>query len=77
VPEHQLDDPDVDVVCQESAGAFVTQIVPVPVNLLQLLAIDSDAMLGALGVVSVGGSRLRRVSQPPSEAVIILLSGLR
>jgi hypothetical protein len=68
VPEHQLDDPDVDVVCQEAAGAFVTQIVPVQVNLLQLLA---------LGVVSVGGSRLRRVSQPPSEAVIILLSGLR
>jgi hypothetical protein len=43
----------IDAVCQEAAGAFVTQIVPVQVNLLQLLAIDSDAMLGALGVVSV------------------------
>jgi hypothetical protein len=47
---------------------MMPEVVPVKVNLLQLLA---------LGVVSVGGSRLRRVSQPPSEAVIILLSGLR
>jgi hypothetical protein len=34
--EHQLDRADIDAVRQEAAGAFVAQIVPVEVDLLQL-----------------------------------------
>ena len=45
VTEHQLDNPDVDAVRQEAAGAFVTQIVPVQVDLPELLSIDSTSSL--------------------------------
>ena len=41
--EHQLDDADVDAVRQEPAGAFVTQVVPVQIDLAQLGAIDASA----------------------------------
>jgi hypothetical protein len=39
VAEHQLNDADVDTVGQQSAGAFVSEIVPAQVDPLQLLTI--------------------------------------
>ena len=39
--EHQLDDADIDAVGQQSARAFVTQVVPVQVDLFEPLAIDA------------------------------------
>jgi hypothetical protein len=50
VPEHQLDGADIDAVRQEAAGAFVTQIVPVKVDLLQLGPVDTSAGFRALGI---------------------------
>jgi hypothetical protein len=48
-----LDDPDVDAVRQQAAGALVPQIVPVQIDLPHLLAIDPSAGLHAFGFVSV------------------------
>ena len=42
VSEHQLNDADVHAVRQQPAGALVTQVVPVQVDLPQLLAIDPN-----------------------------------
>jgi hypothetical protein len=33
VPEHQLNDPDIDALREQAAGAFVAQVVPVQVDL--------------------------------------------
>jgi hypothetical protein len=35
VPERQLDDADVQAVHQQPASPFVTQVVPVPIDLLE------------------------------------------
>ena len=51
--EHQLNDPDVDAVREKPARAFVTQVVPVQIDLSQLLAIDASSGLGALRFVAV------------------------
>ena len=53
VSEHQLDGSDVDALRQEAAGAFVSQVVPVQVDLPELLASHADARLGALDRKSV------------------------
>ena len=53
VTEHQLDDADVDAVRQEAAGALVPQIVPVQVELPQLLAVDPSSRPGAFCLVPV------------------------
>jgi hypothetical protein len=53
VPEHQLDDADVDAVREEAARAFVTQVMPVQVDLTQLGAIDAGSRLRALRLVAV------------------------
>src|SRR5712691_10117675 len=53
VTEDQLDIANVDAVRQEAAGAFVPQIVPVQIDLLQLLAVHSSPRLRALCVVPV------------------------
>jgi hypothetical protein len=45
VTQHQLDGTDVNAIAQEPAGAFVTQIVPVQVDLPELLSIDSTSSL--------------------------------
>jgi hypothetical protein len=39
VTQHQLNRTDVDAVGQEAAGAFVPQVVPVQVDLAELLPI--------------------------------------
>src|ERR1700720_4469807 len=39
VSEHQLNDPDVDAIREESTRAFVPQVVPVEVDSLQLLSV--------------------------------------
>ena len=39
MPEHQLDGADVDAVGEEPARALVTQIVPVQVDLPELLPV--------------------------------------
>jgi hypothetical protein len=39
VPEHQLDDADIDPVGQQPARAFVTQVVPVQVDLLGVIVV--------------------------------------
>jgi len=36
VAEHQLDDPDVDAVRKEPAGAFVPEVVPAEIDPLKL-----------------------------------------
>jgi hypothetical protein len=50
VTEHQLDGADIDAVRQQAAGAFVTQIVPVQVDLLQLGPVDPNAGFSVLRV---------------------------
>ncbi|MEX2270005.1 MAG: hypothetical protein WD690_00950 [Vicinamibacterales bacterium] len=37
--EHQLNDPEVDAVGQQPAGAFVSEIVPSQIDALQLRTI--------------------------------------
>ena len=59
VAEHQLDRSDVDAVSQQPAGAFVTQVVPVQIDLPELLAIDPRARLGTRGVDSIGHQQQR------------------
>jgi len=54
VTEHQLDGADIDAVRQEAAGAFVTQIVPVQIDLLELRAVDPNAGFRALRVMAIG-----------------------
>ena len=44
MPEHQLDDPDVDTVCEKSTRAFVPEIVPAEVYPLELLAVPGRAL---------------------------------
>ena len=51
VSEHQ--DADVDPIAQQPAGAFVPQIVPVQINLPQLVAIDASSRSDALRFVPV------------------------
>ena len=43
VAEHQLDRADVDAVGQQAAGAFVTQIVAMQIDLLELRPVDPNA----------------------------------
>jgi hypothetical protein len=43
VPEHQLDDADVDAVGQQPARAFVPQVVPAQVDALELFAVPRGA----------------------------------
>jgi len=39
--DHQLNRADVHSIAQEPAGAFVTEVVPVQVDLAELLAVDA------------------------------------
>jgi hypothetical protein len=50
VPEHQLDGADVDSVGQEPTSALVTQVVPVQIDLPELLTVHASA-----GVLSSRG----------------------
>jgi len=52
--EHQLDRPDVHVLCQEATRALVTEVVPMQVDLPQLGAIDACTGSRALRLVPVG-----------------------
>jgi hypothetical protein len=54
VAEHQLDRPDVHSIAQEPAGALVTEVVPVQVDLSKLGAIDACTRFRAFRVVPVG-----------------------
>ena len=51
--EHELDRADVHSVAQEPTGALVPEIVPVQVDLSELLAIDTSTGFRALCVVAV------------------------
>ena len=53
VTEHQLDCSDVHSIAQEPTGALVTQVVPVQVDLPELLAVDARTGLRAFRVVAV------------------------
>jgi hypothetical protein len=53
VAEHQLDRTDVDAVGQKPASALVTQVMPVEVDLRELLAIDASAGFRSFRVVAV------------------------
>jgi hypothetical protein len=53
VSEHQLDDTDVHAVGQQPAGAFVTQIVSVQIDLPELGAINTSARFRALRIMAV------------------------
>jgi hypothetical protein len=46
--QHQLNDPDVDAVREQAAGAFVTQVVPSQVDLLELMPIPLRSLLSGL-----------------------------
>jgi hypothetical protein len=61
---------DVDAVRQQSAGAFVTQIVPVQVDLLQLRPVNAHAGLRSFRVMAVGHQEERFPSR--LEAVLEL-----
>ena len=43
MPEHQLNDPDVDAIRQESTRAFMPEVVPMEIDPLELLAIPLGA----------------------------------
>jgi len=47
--EHQLDDASIDAVGHEAAGAFVT-VVPMEVDLPQLLAVPGIALFMLIGI---------------------------
>ena len=66
VSEHQLNDADVDGIGQRPAGALVPQIVPVQINLPQLVTIDPSSRSHALRVVPV------RDQEDDSQAVLKL-----
>jgi hypothetical protein len=53
VPEHQLNRANVHSVAQEAAGPFVTEVMPVQVDLAQLGAIDAGTGFRARDVVAV------------------------
>jgi hypothetical protein len=53
MPDDQLNRADVDAVGQEPASALVTQIVPLQVDLPQLLSIDASALLRSREVVTI------------------------
>src|SRR5207248_2326757 len=48
VPEHQLDDADVDAVRQQPTSAFVPQVVPSEIDAPQLLRVPLHALLSRL-----------------------------
>jgi hypothetical protein len=73
VAEHQLDRADVYAVAQEPAGAFVTEIVPVQVDLPELLAIDASTVFRAFRVVPVRDKQQRLPSG--LEALHVLPAG--
>ncbi len=51
--EHQLDRADVHPIAQEPGGAFVTEVMPVQVDLPELLSIDASTVFRAFRVVAV------------------------
>ena len=51
--EDQLNDSNVDPVGQRSAGAFVSQIVSMEIDLAQLRTIDASSSLGSSSVMPV------------------------
>jgi hypothetical protein len=53
VAEHQLDRADVHSIAQEPTGALVTEVVPVQVDLPELLAIDASTVFRAFENVDV------------------------
>jgi len=48
VAEHQLNDPNVDAVGQQSARALVTQVVPAEIDAVQMFLIGFDTLLSGL-----------------------------
>jgi hypothetical protein len=52
VAEHQLDRADVHSIAQEPMGVLVTEVVPVQVDLPELLVIDAGTVFRAFRVVS-------------------------
>ena len=54
VAEHQLNRANVNPVGQQPARAFVTQVVPVQIDLPEIFPIDSTSLLGASSLVAVG-----------------------
>src|SRR5207253_3553241 len=59
VAEHQLDRADVHSIAQEPTGALVTEIVPVQVDLPELLAIAASTVFRAFRVVAVRDEQQR------------------
>jgi hypothetical protein len=50
VPEHQLNDTDVDTVRQQAARAFVTQVVPAQIDALELFSIPLRSLPSRLRI---------------------------
>jgi hypothetical protein len=63
VPEHQLGYPDVNAIGEQPTRAFVTRVVPVPIELPELGAIDTSP--GFERVVSWPVAKSRSDSKPP------------
>ena len=59
VAEHQLDRADVHSIAQEPTGALVTEVVPVQVDLPELLPIYARTVFRAFRVVAVGDEEQR------------------
>ena len=53
VADHQLDRADVHAIAQEPTGAFVTEVVPVQVDLPELLSVDACTVFRTFRVVAV------------------------
>jgi hypothetical protein len=53
VPQHQLDDADVDAVGEQPAGAFLPQVVPAEIDPLELLSGPCGAFAARLRLVAV------------------------
>jgi hypothetical protein len=53
IAEHQLDDPDIDTVCEQATRALVPQVVPAKVDLLELFSIPLRSLSSRLRIDAV------------------------
>ena len=55
--EHELNDPNVDAIGEQSASAFMPEVVPAEIDPLKLLAVPRNACLPAFGSMPCASSR--------------------
>jgi hypothetical protein len=74
VPQHELDNPNVNTIGEQSAGAFMSQIVPPEIDFVQPLSVPSLAISAAAGLEAV---RQQAKCLPSRLTVGLILAGSR